>query len=195
MGFYIQDDFFESCDEIPSKQQDEVFGALVRYYFTGEEPDFKGATRATSKALFGLMRQRVDIAKAKAKAGSKSKSNANQNEIKTESNANQNSSSLAKSKSKSKKKEEPPNGGSKKAASRFTPPTATEVSVYAEQSGITLDAERFCDFYASKGWMVGKGPMRDWKAAARNWARRDQDEANPKGVVESERFREFADAL
>lgn len=31
--------------------------------------------------------------------------------------------------------------------------------------------ERFWDFYESKGWLVGKSPMRDWKAACRNWKR------------------------
>ena len=36
-----------------------------------------------------------------------------------------------------------------------------------------MDGAAFCDFYASKGWKVGSSPMRDWRAAARNWARRD----------------------
>lgn len=75
-------------------------------------------------------------------------------------------------------------------ARRFTPPTASEVDEYARGRGTPIDAERFCDFYASKGWKVGKSPMRDWKAAARNWAKRDGEErdgphaadpANPDG--------------
>lgn len=61
-------------------------------------------------------------------------------------------------------------------ATRFSPPTASEVDSYMRQRGTPIDAERFCDFYASKGWKVGKSPMRDWKAAARNWAKRDGDE-------------------
>ena len=28
-------------------------------------------------------------------------------------------------------------------------------------------------FYASNGWKVGKNPMRDWRAAAEGWCRRD----------------------
>ena len=38
----------------------------------------------------------------------------------------------------------------------------------------TLDAQRFHDFYSSKGWMVGKNKMKDWKAAARNWLSRNE---------------------
>lgn len=52
---------------------------------------------------------------------------------------------------------------------RFTPPTPTEVSEYAASAGITIAPDRFCNFYASKGWKVGKTPMKDWKAAVRNW--------------------------
>jgi len=34
-----------------------------------------------------------------------------------------------------------------------------------------INAEQFYDFYQSKGWMVGKTKMKDWKAAIRNWER------------------------
>ena len=33
------------------------------------------------------------------------------------------------------------------------------------------------DYYAANGWLLGKRPMRDWKAAARNWARKITAEA------------------
>ena len=37
------------------------------------------------------------------------------------------------------------------------------------------------DFYASKGWKVGKNPMADWKACVRTWERRDRDNGNGGG--------------
>lgn len=59
--------------------------------------------------------------------------------------------------------------------SRFSPPTTQDVSAYCEEKGISgFDVERFIDFYSSKGWMVGKNKMKDWKAAVRNWARQDK---------------------
>lgn len=54
---------------------------------------------------------------------------------------------------------------------RFTPPTYEQVSTYCKERKNTVDAERFLDFYESKGWMVGKNKMKDWKAAVRNWER------------------------
>lgn len=58
-----------------------------------------------------------------------------------------------------------------KCPRRFAPPTPSEVSAYAQERGRTIDADRFVDFYASKGWMVGKTPMKDWRASVRNWLR------------------------
>lgn len=56
----------------------------------------------------------------------------------------------------------------------FVPPTTQDVADYCKEKGITtVDAERFVDFYSSKGWMVGKNKMKDWKAAVRNWGRKD----------------------
>jgi hypothetical protein len=56
---------------------------------------------------------------------------------------------------------------------RFTPPTLEEVKAYCFERNNQVDAEQFIDFYSSKGWMVGKNPMKDWKACVRTWEKRD----------------------
>lgn len=59
---------------------------------------------------------------------------------------------------------------------RFEPPTVEDVRAYAVEkgwSGAQFDADRFVDFYESKGWRVGNQPMKDWKACARGWVSRD----------------------
>ena len=61
-------------------------------------------------------------------------------------------------------------------ASRFTPPTVDEVKVYCQERGSSVDPERFVDFYASKGWLVGKSKMKDWRAAVRSWERSDSQQ-------------------
>lgn len=57
----------------------------------------------------------------------------------------------------------------------FVPPTATEVRQYCDESGHHIDPDAFVDFYASKNWMVGKNKMKDWRAAVRNWERKDKE--------------------
>ena len=58
-----------------------------------------------------------------------------------------------------------------KTARTFTKPTLKEIQDYCDSRRNGMDANKFFDFYESKGWMVGKNPMRDWQAAVRNWER------------------------
>jgi hypothetical protein len=52
---------------------------------------------------------------------------------------------------------------------RFTKPSLEEVKAYCAERKNNVDAEKFIDYYESNGWKVGKNPMKDWKAAVRNW--------------------------
>ena len=57
---------------------------------------------------------------------------------------------------------------------RFTPPTISEISCQMESKGLPLDqadreADKFFNFYESKGWMVGKNKMKIWKASVNTW--------------------------
>lgn len=52
---------------------------------------------------------------------------------------------------------------------RFKKPTLEEVKEYCEERNNGIDAETFINFYESKGWMVGKNKMKDWKACIRTW--------------------------
>lgn len=75
-----------------------------------------------------------------------------------------------------------------KVCKRFRAPTPEEAEEYArdwcDQKGLVYDfnPQRFCDFYESKGWKVGRNPMKDWKAAVRTWL----SDAKRKGVRKSE---------
>lgn len=52
---------------------------------------------------------------------------------------------------------------------RFKPPTVDEVEAFCNSKGIKhFDANRFCNHYGMKGWVVGKSPMKDWKRAVLN---------------------------
>lgn len=53
--------------------------------------------------------------------------------------------------------------------SRFQKPSVDDVKAYCIERSNSVDAERFVDFYSSKGWMVGRSPMKDWRAAVRGW--------------------------
>lgn len=77
----------------------------------------------------------------------------------------------------------------------FVPPTLENVSVYCQENGYEINAQKFIDFYTSKGWMIGKNKMQDWKAAVRNWSRQERKEsekaANKSKPASQNRFNNF----
>jgi hypothetical protein len=58
-----------------------------------------------------------------------------------------------------------------KGKPKFCKPTIPEIESYCRERGNTIDAEEFFNFYESKGWVIGKSPMKDWKACIRTWER------------------------
>lgn len=61
------------------------------------------------------------------------------------------------------------NNNVKKERMLFIVPSLQEVSAYCQERNNNVDSQKFFDFYESKGWMVGKNKMKDWKAAVRTW--------------------------
>lgn len=173
---------------------------IVRYLRTGEEPeprtDTQEAVLTAIRPVMETSRSRIvaggnggksssnDASKAESKRPSKTGSKPlSKSGSKTASKSSSNDASKAESKRPSEEEEEVGRGikeeerGSK---ARFRAPSPEEVDEYArsyaEGKGLDLastdfDPERFVDFYAQKGWVVGKAKMKDWKASVRNWVR------------------------
>ena len=182
------------------REGDELIGMIVRYLRTGEEPkprtDTQEAVLTAIRPVMETSRSRIvaggnggkssssDASKAESKRPSKTGSKpASKSVSKTPSKSSSSDASKAESKRPSEEEEEVGRGikeEGKAGAARFRAPSPEEVaeyaSAYAASKGIDLastdfDPERFVDFYAQKGWMVGKSRMKDWKASVRNWVR------------------------
>lgn len=67
-------------------------------------------------------------------------------------------------------------GEDKEKRKRFTPPSVDEVREYCNEINATISPDAFVDYYAAQGWIYGKSgkQMKDWKAAVRNWQRREK---------------------
>mgnify|MGYP003147342888 CR=1 FL=1 len=75
----------------------------------------------------------------------------------------------------------------KKSVKRCKAPTVEEVALYCKERKNKVDAERFCDFYESKGWVVGSTKMKNWKASVRSWEKNDRDKTtNKKSLTQSQ---------
>lgn len=171
------------------REGDELIGMIVRYLRTGEEPEPRtDAQEAVLIAIRPVMETSRSRIVAGGNGGSKTPSNggskrASKTTSKRGSKTPSNGESDDASKRASEEEEEVGRGikeeeRGKKA--RFRAPSPAEVDEYARSyaasKGLDLDStdfdpERFVDFYAQKGWMVGRTRMKDWRASVRNWVR------------------------
>lgn len=68
----------------------------------------------------------------------------------------------------------------KKPRSQFQKPTVEQIAEYLTEQrnagkSIGFTADKFYDYYESKGWVVGKSKMKDWKASVRTWINNGYD--------------------
>ena len=74
----------------------------------------------------------------------------------------------------------------KRGSIHFQKPSLEAIRAYCSSRGNNVDAEQFFNFYESKGWVVGKSPMKDWKAAIRTWEKREKEVPQRKRATHKE---------
>lgn len=177
-------DYLDAIEPLGDAERGRLFTSLLTYARTGEAPQLGGNERF----LFPMMRAQLDrdiaamagVSEARSKAAKASKSSKSSKcEQMQQMQANAaNADKSSKDKDKDKDKDDDKKGNGAREA-RFTPPSVEEVAAYCLERENNVDASRFVDFYSSKGWMVGKSKMKDWKAAVRNWERSRDAKATP----------------
>ena len=194
--------YYDALKELPAEEFRDIVLAVCAYALDGEEPELSGVARA----IFTLIRPTLEVGRSKAE----NRSRAEQTSISAEQTGNRPEQTknkrkqtdnkpeqTRKEKEKEKEREKesendsycspPPPSGPK----RCVPPTLAEVQSYVAQRQSPVDPQGFIDFYASKGWMVGKTPMKDWKAACRNaetwerWSRTEASAPPKKGLAQA----------
>ena len=183
--------YYDALKELPAEEFRDIVLAVCAYALDGEEPELSGVARA----IFTLIRPTLEVGRSKAE----NRSRAEQTSISAEQTGNSPEQTRNKPEQTRKEKEKekesendsycspPPPSGPK----RFVPPTLAEVQSYVAQRQSPVDPQGFIDFYASKGWMVGKTPMKDWKAACRNaetwerWSRTEASAPPKKGLAQA----------
>lgn len=204
--------YYDALKELPAEEFRDIVLAVCAYALDGEEPELSGVARA----IFTLIRPTLEVGRSKAENRSraeqtsisaeqtgnspeqtKNKPEQTQNKRKQTGNKPEQTRNKPEQTRKEKEREKesendsycspPPPSGPK----RFVPPTLAEVQSYVAQRQSPVDPQGFIDFYASKGWMVGKTPMKDWKAACRNaetwerWSRTEASAPPKKGLAQA----------
>lgn len=65
-----------------------------------------------------------------------------------------------------------------KKSSAFIPPSLEDVKAYCQERNNQVNPQAFIDFYESKGWMIGKNKMKNWKSAVHTWENREPKKAS-----------------
>lgn len=169
---------FDALIAAPAEDAQRAFEMIGRYAMDGVPPE---PEKSNAYALFLTVRPLVDTSVKRSMYGQRGgEANCKQTVSKVQANCKQ-TASKPEPKIKEESIKETLSKESAKKSLRFSPPTPEQVKEYCSEKGYQVDAERFVDFYASKGWVVGKSPMKDWKAAVRTWARSQREEMTAKG--------------
>ena len=64
---------------------------------------------------------------------------------------------------------------------KFNIPTVDELEEYKNKKGYQCDVQQFYDYHSSKGWVVGRVKMKDWKRALSYWESNDKKRRNNYG--------------
>lgn len=182
--------FYEAIKEIPLEEQGVVYNAIYGYALDGIEPELSGI----AKAIFLLVKPQIDANNSRYENGKKGgKPKANQSETKTEPKPNQDETETEPNVNVNVNVNE---NDLKENTKRkvFTKPTVEEVKAYCVERKNNVNPDKFIDFYESKGWLIGKNPMKDWKACVRTWEKGGSSPPNkPSSVYINPAQKEFDD--
>jgi len=169
-GFIFQDKYLDRLAKLSDQEVGRLVRALATYHATGEEQELKGREcgyydfikgdideneQAYQRKCNNMKREQLTAIDRNCQQLPATADNINNN---NKDNIKENTNLTVSIKEK---------------RTRFSPPTVEEVEAYCKERGNSVSAQRFVDFYASKGWKVGQNPMKDWKACVRTWEQRD----------------------
>lgn len=201
-GFCLFYDWMETLDYLDPADAYAVIRAISRYNETGANPVNLVEThlKATVNLMFQQIKRAEKVSEARAEA-------AKAMHEKYDVDDDDGLHSFAEQKSASAKQKSATNtdtdtntitdtdtilspsneGDARTSKKRFVPPTVDEVFAYMQERGETdyTVAESFVDYYVNAKWRVGSSRtvMTDWKAAVRNWLRRE-NKGKPKVKIE-----------
>lgn len=183
MNFYRT--FYDLTTLLPEAERRKVNTALLDYFFEGIEP--KGLSESGMKVFKGcegrISKSRTNASNVANRYGDSKPTNEPTNtptNTPTKAATNDDSDSVTKHAPERERERDKEGDMERVSKARFRAPSPAEVAEYAQQfaadkgidlAAIDFDPERFVDFYAQKGWMVGRSHMKDWKATVRNWLR------------------------
>lgn len=198
----IHERYWDALDGLSIRVQNDVLGALVRAFFTGESQEDK--LKGIARNLYVSLEEPVFFSRKRALAGRKGgEANAQTNsEANREAKAKQNDKQSGKQTHKQSGKQKPSliEIRDKREESECVlrvdtlleekqhTPTLDEISTFFQARGCSEQAaSRFYRHYAAQGWKRGNGnQITDWRLVAEQWIEEDgSSKSEPLDVPDS----------
>ena len=173
-SFLIYKSFYEPIKYLSDKQIGRLFRALFDYQIEGSTQ-----VDVDLQMAFAFFKNQMDIDEVKyQKTVERNKLNGSKGGRPTKEENPKNPLGLKKPKKPDNENDNENDNDNKEnigeKSKRFIPPTLSKIESYCLERKNNVDASKFFNFYESKGWMVGKNKMKDWKAAVRTWEKESQ---------------------
>ena len=179
-GLIINEDVWELIDDLDGKELKNLVTCLAAFHREQELPERMKAVKGVFNRIVldnGRFDEdkRTSLSEIRRQAVNKRWEKARQandtNGIQTDTKVHTTDTNIQNAQEENRKEEK----RIEENRYRFVPPTVEEIKAYAEEKGYkNFDAERFWNFYESKGWMVGSNKMTNYKSAISGWALRDK---------------------
>ncbi len=174
-SFVLYKSFYGPIEGLTDEQLGRLFRAIFQWQINGRADP---APATDIQVAFGFIvnqfqvdngkyRERCERNQANGKLGGRPKKNQS---------VSQKPNGFFENPQKPNKTQQNPNDNDndndkKETRKKFIKPSLEDVRQYCQERRNNVDPRRFLDYYDSNGWMVGKNPMKDWRAAVRTWER------------------------
>lgn len=189
-GYTCYATYYQLAQTLDDDEQRGVFWCAVNdYMFLGIDREAEMENRVTKMAfIYAKSHLKHSIAQSdRSQKRTEKKPKRNQNKTKTEPKQNRTATETQQVQDKGQVQVQVQDKGQVYSA-KFSRPTAREIDEYCAEKGIEIDAEQFIDYYTAQGWKLSNGnALKDWRAAVRNWHRRDSS-SKRKGVPDEYRI-------
>lgn len=172
--------FYEAAKDLPDADRLALYDAIIKYGIDGTEPDLSGIPKMIFAVIHPILGAGT-VRRSNGKLGGRPK----KAEVSQEENHGFSEDKTigfpkVESNKNIEKEIEVENEVEDRKSRAFRPPSLQEVRDYCIERKNNVDPEQWFAFYESKGWMIGKNKMKDWRAAVRTWEKRDTDKPKKK---------------
>lgn len=188
MVFYRS--FYDAIKGLDPEMQAEVYNAVFAYGLYGETLDMS----PIANTIFTLIKPQIDANNKRRENGKKGAEYGKLGGRPKKDNGGKTATKPLKNPEATPNVNENVNVNVNDNNKRFVPPTVDEVAAYCKERNNGIDAKAFVAFYESKGWLIGKNKMKNWKSAVQTWERRnDKPASKPKDKGFNQRKYDFAE--